>query len=271
MTDPRKTIKLTKKQQLDKAAKELDNREPERVYDANKAKLYKAIQDTYNSNVFGYGISGTPTRFDPSKEDDQRKIKSNFNYAKDNAGNFGLALVTVGTVAPFKGFLPSVSRRATVGQLSDLMPYKIGEGAEAMVFKNSPFSVAKVTSMGSGEMLAKNGVPNSIPLKFIGYVKDGTRRFPTFLQKKVRVLNEETFPKYINKLDKAMRKKGFKKVNDPYIQYRAYTNGKIVVDDVAPGNVGTTFFGKPKLIDYNKWTKQEWLDQGYSLKRGGKL
>ena len=68
-----------------------------------------------------------------------------------------------------------------------------------------------------------------------------------------------------------MRKKGFRRVNDPYIQYRAYTDGNIVVDDVSPGNVGTTFFGKPKLIDYNKWTIPEWLEQGFSLKHGGKL
>ena len=271
MKKPRKVIKLTKKQQLDRAAKELDAREPERVSDLQKTKFYKAIQDTYNANAFGYGISGTLTRFDPSKEENQKKIKSNFNYAKRNAGNFGLTLATSGIMFPFKGFLPSTTRRATVGYLKDLIPYKIGEGAEAMVFKNSPTTVAKVTSMGSGEMLAKNGVPNSVPLKFVGYVRDGSRRFLAFLQKKVRVLNKETFPKYVNKLDKAMRKKGFRRVNDPYIQYRAYIDGNIVVDDVAPGNVGITFFGNPKLIDYNKWTIPEWLEQGFKLKKGGKL
>lgn len=48
-----------------------------------------------------------------------------------------------------------------------------------------------------------------------------------------------------------MQKKGFRKINDPNVQYRAYTNGNIVIDDVAPGNVGVDLFGQPKLIDFN--------------------
>ena len=120
-------------------------------------------------------------------------------------------------------------------------------------------------------MLKRNVVPNSLPLKFVGYVKDGTKRFPTFIQKKVKVLTEKTFPKYVDKLDKAMQKSGFKKVNDPSVQYRAYTNGDIVIDDVAPGNVGITLFGKPKLIDFNMQTIPSWTSQGFTLKNGGRL
>lgn len=67
----------------------------------------------------------------------------------------------------------------------------------------------------------------------------------------MKVLTEKTFPKYVDKLDKAMQKKGFRKVNDPNVQYRAYTDGKVVVDDVSPGNVGLNLFGKPRLIDFN--------------------
>jgi hypothetical protein len=40
-----------------------------------------------------------------------------------------------------------------------------------------------------------------------------------------------------------MQKKGFRKINDPNVQYRAYTDGNIVIDDVAPGNVGVDLFG----------------------------
>lgn len=81
----------------------------------------------------------------------------------------------------------------------------------------------------------------------IKFQRGGSKRFPTFIQKKVKVLGEKTFPKYVDKLDKAMQKSGFRKVNDPNVQYRAYTNGTVVVDDVSPGNVGLTFFKKPKL------------------------
>ena len=65
------------------------------------------------------------------------------------------------------------------------------------------------------------------------------------------MLTEETFPKYIEKLDRAMQKSGFRRVNDPNVQYRAYTNGRVVVDDIAPGNVGLDWLRRPKMIDFN--------------------
>lgn len=241
------------------------------IYDTNKAKYHQNIQNFYNNNFFGYGVFGKQTHYDPSKEEDQLKIQSNFNYAKDNVINLISSLITTGPISSFKGLLPTVTRRATVGELSTLIPYKIGQGSEALVIRNSPTSVGKITQVGSGEMLKRNAIPNSLPLKFVGYVKDRTKRFPTFIQKKVKVLNDKTFSKYIDKLDKAMQKSGFKKVNDPNIQYRAYTNGNIVIDDVSPGNVGLTFFRKPKLLDFNLQTVPNWIEQGFTLKNGGKL
>lgn len=241
------------------------------IYDTNKAKYYQNMQNFYNNNFFGHGVFGHQTHYNPSKEEDQQKIQSNFNYAKDNVKNLGTSLITVGPVSLFKGVLPAVARRATIDKLSFLIPYKIGQGAEAIVIRNSPTTVGKITWTGSGELLKRNKIPNSLPLKFVGYVKDGTKRFPTFIQKKVKVLNEKTFPKYVDKLDKAMQKRGFRKVKDPNVQYRAYTNGNIVVDDVSPGNVGLTFFGKPKLLDFNLQTIPSWISQGFTLKNGGKF
>ena len=224
------------------------------------------MQNFYNNNFFGYGVFGKQTHYDPSKEEDQKKIQSNFNYAKDNVKNIGTSLITVGPASSFKGVLPSVSRRVTVGKLSALTPYKIGQGSEALVIRNSPTTVGKITQVGSGEKEC-----NSLPLKFVGYVRDGSKRFPTFIQKRVKVLSEKTFPKYVGKLDKAMQKSGFRKVNDPNVQYRAYTNGTVVVDDVSPGNVGLTFFKKPKLLDFNLQTVPSWTNQGFTLKNGGKF
>ncbi len=68
-----------------------------------------------------------------------------------------------------------------------------------------------------------------------------------------------------------MAKSGFKIVNDPQVQYRAYTNGQVVIDDIAPGNVGLNFFRQPRIIDFNLQTVPEWTSQGFILKRGGKL
>ena len=151
------------------------------------------MQNFYNNNFFGYGVFGKQTHYDPSKEENQKKIQSNFNYAKDNVKNIGTSLVTVGSMSFFKGVLPFVSKRVTVGELSALTPYKIGQGSEALVIRNSPTTVGKITQVGSGEMLKRNAIPNSLPLKFVGYVRDGSKRFPTFIQKKVKVLGEKTF------------------------------------------------------------------------------
>ena len=268
------TFRLTKEQQArirQKKLQEIAKRNQAVIYDTNKAKYYQNMQNFYNNNFFGYGVFGNQTHYDPSKEEDQKKIQSNFNYAKDNVKNIGTSLITVGPASSFKGVLPSVSRRVTVGKLSVLTPYKIGQGSEAIVIRNSPTTVGKITQVGSGEMLKRNAIPNSLPLKFVGYVRDGSKRFPTFIQKRVKVLSEKTFPKYVSKLDKDMQKSGFRKVNDPNVQYRAYTNGTVVVDDVSPGNVGLTFFKKPKLLDFNLQTVPSWTSQGFTLKNGGKF
>ena len=268
------TFRLTKEQQAkirQKKLQEIAKRNQAVIYDTNKAKYYQNMQNFYNNNFFGYGVFGNQTHYDPSKEEDQKKIQSNFNYAKDNVKNIGTSLITVGPASSFKGILPSVSRRVTVGKLSALTPYKIGQGSEAIVIRDSPTTVGKITQVGSGEMLKRNAIPNSLPLKFVGYVRDGSKRFPTFIQKRVKVLSEKTFPKYVSKLDKAMQKSGFRKVNDPNVQYRAYTNGTVVVDDVSPGNVGLTFFKKPKLLDFNLQTVPSWTSQGFTLKNGGKF
>ena len=267
-------FQLTKEQQAkirQRKLQEAARRNQAVIYDADKAKYYQNMQNFYNNNFFGYGVFGNQTHYDPSKEEDQKKIQSNFNYAKDNVKNIGTSLITVGPASSFKGILPSVSRRVTVGKLSALTPYKIGQGSEAIVIRNSPTTVGKITQVGSGEMLKRNAIPNSLPLKFVGYVRDGSKRFPTFIQKRVKVLSEKTFPKYVSKLDKAMQKSGFRKVNDPNVQYRAYTNGTVVVDDVSPGNVGLTFFKKPKLLDFNLQTVPSWTSQGFTLKNGGKF
>ena len=159
----------------------------------------------------------------------------------------------------------------------------IGGGAEAVVINNTPTTVGKITSIPVEEMAARNAIPNTIKSKYIGYVKDRKIKLPTYIQKKVKVLTEETFPKYVDKLDKAMERSGFTRVNDPNVQYRAYTNGQVVVDDIAPGNVGLTsgnpwldklildFIKNPRIIDSSYQTVSEWTSMGFKLKKGGKI
>ena len=258
----------------------------EYIQDADKVKYYTNLQNFYNQNAFGYGLQGRPTRFNPSTPEGQQAISTTFNYAKGNAVDFlanisgaGLSsgISKIGNKAAqayskiTRGVFKSPSKNGALGTLKQYSKNPIGGGAEAVVIKNTPTTVGKITSIPVEEMAARNAIPNTIKSKYIGYVKDRKIKLPTYIQKKVKVLTEETFPKYVDKLDKAMERSGFTRVNDPNVQYRAYTNGQIVIDDVSPGNVGLTFFRQPKMIDFNLQSIPEWIAQGFKLFKVGKL
>lgn len=251
------------------------------------ARHYRNMQNFYNNNVFGYGLSGTQTRYDYTTPGGQAAIESNFNYAKGNARDFvgniagaGLSGVTSKAISKgsklytklVKGPFKTPSKRGSLGTMKQYTKNgTIGGGAEAVVVKNTPTTVGKITTIPQEEMAARNAIPNTVQSQYVGFVKDNGTKLPTYIQRKVRTLTTETFPKYITKLDKAMQKSGFRRVNDPSVQYRAYTNGTVVVDDVAPGNVGLDWLGRPRMIDFNLQTVPEWTAQGFTLKRGGKL
>ena len=256
------------------------------IYDADKAKYYRNLQNFYNNNFFGYGVFGRQTRYDPTTPEGQAAIQSNFNYAKGNTADFVGNIAGVGATGVIgnagrksiqlynkltKGVFRAPSKNGALGTLKQYSKNPIGGGAEAVVINNTPTTVGKMTSIPVEEMAARNQIPNTVQSKYIGYVKDRGTKLPTYVQKKLKILTQQTFPKYANKLDKAMEKSGFRRVNDPNVQYRAYTNGQVVVDDVAPGNVGLDWLRRPKMIDFNMQTVPEWTAQGFTLKNGGIL
>lgn len=240
-------------------AKQLAEKNQARIYDKDKADYYRNLQRAYNSNFFGFGVFGNQTNYDSTTTQGQKAIEASANYTKDNISNFGSALITTGVGTVQRGILPLVSRRRTIGQLRDLTKYKIGQGAEAIVINNSPTTVGKITTIPKGEMKLRNSIPNTIKSKFVGYVKDKGSRFPTYVQRKAKAITEEDFPKYIKKLDKAMKKKGYEVVESPDIQYRAYTNGNLVVDDVSPDNIALNWLRKPKMIDFTVSPADSWI------------
>ena len=253
------------------------------IYDTKKAEYYRNLQNFYNNNFFGYGVFGRQTRYDPTTSEGQAAIQSNFDYAKGNVTDFASNVAGAGVVGTAgrksaqlynrltKGVFRAPSKNGALGTLKQYSKNPIGGGAEAVVVDNTPTTVGKMTSIPVEEMAARNQIPNTVPSKYIGYVKDRGTKLPTYVQKKLRILTEQTFPKYANKLDRAMERSGFRRVNDPNVQYRAYTNGQVVVDDVAPGNVGLDWLRRPRMIDFNMQTVPEWTAQGFTLKRGGKL
>lgn len=257
------------------------------VYDANKADYYRKLQNFYNNNFFGYGVAGNQTKYDPSTTEGQQAIQSNFDYAKSNVQNLGenIALTGIASAASnaiskgsqvysklFRGPFRSPSKRGSLGTMKQYTKNgTLGSGSEAVVINNTPTTVGKITTIPQKEMAARNAIPNTVQSRYVGFVKDKGTKLPTYIQRKVKTLTEDTFPRYVEKLDNAMAKSGFRRVNDPNVQYRAYTNGQVVIDDVAPGNVGLDWLRRPRMIDFNLQTVPEWTAQGFTLKRGGKL
>ena len=256
------------------------------------------MQDFYNQNVFGNGLQGTQTRYNPYTSQGQQAIQAAFDQSRSNAVDFlaNTAGIGVGQVAGkiglktaqiynrlTRGVFRTPAKNGSLGTLAQYAKNPIGSGAEAVVIENTPTTVGKMTSIPVEEMALRNSVPNAIPNKYIGYVTEGSTKLPTYIQTKLKILTEETFPQYIQRLDRAMKKSGFRKVEDPALYGRAYTNGKVVIDDVAPGNVGITtgypwldkilpdFMKKPKIVDMIYQSADDWKALGYSLKKGGKI
>lgn len=284
------TITLTKEQKQkiqQQKFQESIQKGRSQVYDADKAEYYRNLQNFYNNNFFGYGVFGNKTNYDVSTPQGQAAIQSNFDYAKSNVQNLGEQIAMIGLTSAaskavtkgtqvysklFKGPFRTPSKRGSLGTMKQYTKNGIlGAGSEAVVIDNTPTTVGKITTIPQHEMVARNAIPNTVQSKYIGFVKDRGTKLPTYIQSRVKTLTEDTFPKYVERLDKAMTKSGFRRVNDPNVQYRAYTNGTVVVDDVAPGNVGLDWLRRPRMIDFNLQTIPEWTAQGFTLKNGGKI
>ncbi len=286
-------FKLTQKQKDNIRRQQMSKRTQLQLYDKDKVDYYRNMQNIVNSSFFGAGFNSGQYRNNPMTEQGQKAIESSFNYAKTNVADFLSNVAGIGVqgaarkaVRAYSQFTKSPFKK-TGGDLGKMNKYTknriIGEGAEAIVVKDTPTTVAKFTDIPVSEMTQRDAVANTIKHNYIGYVTKGKTKFPTYVQQKVKVLTEKTFPKHIKKLDKSMKKNGFKRVEDPNVYGRAYTDGKIVVDDIAEGNVGLTsgnpwldkilpdWMKSPKIIDMAYQTVPEWRAMGYKLQKGGKL
>lgn len=299
--DPRKLFKLTPEQIQEHNKKKIQEQLQKNqayIYDKDKIDYYTKMQDFYNQNVFGNGLQGTQTRYNPYTSQGQQAIQAAFDQSRSNAVDFlaNTSGIGVGQVAGkiglktaqvynrlTRGVFRTPAKNGSLGTLAQYAKNPIGSGAEAVVIENTPTTVGKMTSIPVEEMALRNSVPNAIPNKYIGYVTEGSTKLPTYIQTKLKILTDKTFPQYIQRLDRAMKKSGFRKVEDPALYGRAYTNGKVVIDDVAPGNVGITtgypwldkilpdFMKKPKIVDMIYQSADDWKALGYSLKKGGKI
>lgn len=140
------------------------------IYDADKANYYRNLQNFYNNNAFGYGISGTQTRYDYTTPEGQAAIQSNFDYAKGNAADFVGNIASAGAAGTLsragrksvqlynkltKGVFRAPSKNGALGTLRQYSKNSIGGGAEAVVVNNTPTTVGKMTSIPVEEMAAR--------------------------------------------------------------------------------------------------------------------
>lgn len=222
------------------------------IYNADQLEMYRRMQNFTNANWWNLG---SITNQDPHTLQGQEAIQANFNYAKRNVQNLGEALITTGI-------------GEGVGQTLRYLrtPERIGSGAEAVVSK-APGSrmVRKSTSIPRSEMHARNRVPGAIKSNYLG-TTDGMAQYS---QPAVRIVSAEEFERAIPQLDSVMTKKGWHRYYHPNLQGPAYTNGRLVVSDIKPGNVGKSWFGRPGLADFVVETIAQ--NKAALQKRGGKL
>lgn len=244
----------------------------ETVTDADRAEYYRNKQNFYNTNAFGYGMQGNQTNFDPTTPEGQAAIDAAYNYAKGNA----METLGMGTTGGSIGKAVSAAKAARspfkrgveyLGDVSQYVDREIGRGAQSIVIDNTPGTVAKFSSIPPEEMALMNKLPAVAKSKHIGYVTDEWGELPVYVQKRMKIVSEEDFPRYLEMLDKPMRKAGFKPVQG--LDGKSYTNRRIVIDDINPGNVAVDRLGRPRLIDFSRVPYREWLE--FAFKSGGKL
>lgn len=134
-------VKAVRRRKLQKAQK----RNQAYIYDTEKAKYYRNLQNFYNNNFFGYGVFGRQTRHDPTTSEGQAAIQSNFNYAKSNAETFLSNVAGVGTAGAagqlgkgaaktytrvVKGVFKEPTDNGALGSLRQYSKNPIGGGAE---------------------------------------------------------------------------------------------------------------------------------------------
>lgn len=227
----------------------------DQLYDTDKIEKYRNMQNFYNNNFFGYGVGGVQTNYNPRTPQGQAAIQANYDYAKSNMQNVAESLITVG-----------VARGAGQAFKWATTPTKIGSGAEAVV-KSAPAStrVTKITTIPRSEMHTRNMVPGALKSRYVRTSKG----LNTYTQPKVHILSKKQLEKATKHIERFMRNRGWQRVTHPNLQGLGFTNGRQVISDLGPGNVGRDLLGRPRFVDFIVQSKPQFLLD--MQKQGGKL
>ena len=267
-------IVLPFKLSREQLAKQLVKKNQARIYDKDKADYYRNLQRAYNSNFFGFGVFGNQTNYDSTTQEGQKAIESNFDYARSNAMNTMANLVLTGATAQIgstiRGFTPFTNGRRTIGTMDQVNKLKkIGKGSEAIVAKDSPFTVLKVfQSGGHGSIEAKNNIPGFMKLNFKGYIKDGSQRMSTFTQQMGKPIKDKEYFKAVKSITKKMKRQGFEKVKDdsnPTDNVFVNWNKQQAIGEIDKSKIMKDWLNRFRISDAVSFSVPEWLDLGYTL------
>ncbi len=114
-------------------------------------------------------------------------------------------------------------------------------------------------------MHVRNSIPGALKSEYVG----SSNGLHTYTQKKVRILSREQVAKASGQLEKLMKSKGWKRVTHPNLQGLGFTNGRHVVSDLGPGNIGRDWLGRLRLTDFSVETIPQF--RAAMMRKGGTL
>ena len=239
---------------LEREKQEAIKRNQGELYDANKVKAYENMQNFVNNNFWSNGLTKY-TYHNPRTIKGQQAIQSDFDYAKQNAENI---FITAASETAMVGAGQAVKYATT--------PRVIGQGAEAIV-KSSLISprVTKITTIPRSEIHLRNTVPGALKSEYVS----SSNGLSTYTQSKVKIPTGEQLKQAMERLQKIMKRKGWREITHPNLQGKGFTNGKHVVSDLGPGNVGVDLLGRPKLVDFSIEPFPEFI--AAMQRKGGKI
>ena len=96
-------------------------------------------------------------------------------------------------------------------------------------------------------MHIRNTVPGALKSTHVG----SSNGLHTYTQSKVKILSKEQLVKATGQVEKLMSKSSWRKITHPNLQGLGFTNGRYVVSDLGPGNVGRDWLGRLRLVDFS--------------------
>lgn len=231
------------------------------VDSTKRVKYFETKRDMANQYVFGYGLQGRTTKYNPTIPKHQKQIEKQFDGAGQQASQF------LGDV-----FYSALGEGAVQAVKTALKPAWKATGTTSAVIRRGglpywiPSKAKKLTTNTRFDIHASNQAPSALP-----HIIEGTKNGKLVAsQRVVKHVSGAEEQKAINQIIQKAIKNGYRKIPEQY--GLGLSKGGIAYIDLA-GNIG-----KVRSI-FTPWKKEYvWfdpvavpLDQLPYFKRGGNL